>query len=159
MCSSDLVGIGDHLFPVSYLWETGDYSSEVVLDHTGEFGLTIYNACESVGMLITVDAIDCGCNIFVPSAFTPDNDGRNDRFIPSIGCTPTSYELVILNRWGEEVFQTNDVAEGWLGERQGGKDYFGNIDLYHWKLKLVWHMPESVIPRHEYRSGVVSLLR
>ena len=152
-------GIGDHLFPVSYLWETGDYDAVVVLDHAGEYGLTIYNACESVGMEVTVNAIDCGCNIFVPSAFTPDNDGHNDRFIPIIGCTPDDYELVIVNRWGEEVFKTNDVSEGWLGERQGGKDYFGNLDLYHWKLTLVWRIPESAIPRHEYRSGVVSLLR
>jgi len=161
---SDLIldaseGIGNHLFPVSYLWETGDYQPVIQLDHTGEFGLTIYNLCESVGMIVSVDAIDCDCNVFVPSAFTPDNDGRNDRFIPSVGCTPTEYEFFIMNRWGQVVFRTENVEEGWLGEFQGGEGYFGNLDLYHWKIHLVWQVDGSVIPRHEYRSGLVTMVR
>jgi gliding motility-associated-like protein len=152
-------GIGNHLFPVSYLWETGDYHAEATIAHAGDFAVTLYNLCESVGLTISVDAIDCGCTVFVPSAFTPDNDGRNDRFIPIVGCEPSAYEFTVFNRWGEVVFRTEDVTEGWLGERQGGRNYYSAIDMYHWQLQLVWEQPGNRIPRHEYASGVVTMLR
>lgn len=52
---------------------------------------------------------------YAPTAFTPDGDGLNDVFIPSVRGA-RNYELVILDRWGAERFRTTDPKEGWDGD-------------------------------------------
>lgn len=81
-----------------------------------------------------------GPDIYLPNAFTPNGDGRNDMFrgIP-VGLQEFNY-LKIFNRWGQLVFNTSDYRNGWdgnwLGQKQPGgvyvvmvkgKDYKGNI--------------------------------
>lgn len=52
--------------------------------------------------------------IYIPNAFTPDNDGTNDEFkVYSKGVK--NYTLQIFNRWGERIFETNNLAQGWDG--------------------------------------------
>lgn len=51
---------------------------------------------------------------YAPTAFTPDGDGLNDVFLPSVRGA-RRYELVILDRWGTERFHTTDPKEGWGG--------------------------------------------
>lgn len=54
--------------------------------------------------------------VFLPNAFTPDDDGLNDKFLPFVNfIDPTNYELVIYDRMGMIVFKTNDPTEGWDG--------------------------------------------
>ena len=57
---------------------------------------------------------------FIPSAFTPNNDGNNDIYSPVIpGNDPSVYSLVIFTRWGDVVFETSDMSAGWYGSHQG----------------------------------------
>ncbi len=58
--------------------------------------------------------------IVFPDAFTPNRDGKNELFLPK-GLRIESYELTILDRWGNIVFQTNDLKEGWDGTLNGKK--------------------------------------
>ena len=69
-----------------------------------------------------------GVQVYVPSAFTPDNDGVNDAFLPSIHPLDQveDYQLQIFNRWGELVFVTLDPEQLWLGGYPGGTHYVGN---------------------------------
>jgi gliding motility-associated-like protein len=55
---------------------------------------------------------------FVPNAFTPNEDGLNDKFLP-VGIFEgiRSYDMSIWNRWGEQVFETVDYSTGWNGQR------------------------------------------
>ena len=57
--------------------------------------------------------------IYVPSAFTPNGDGRNDRlrFIPT-GISEI-YFFKIMNRWGQVVYSSGNAAEGWNGTLNG----------------------------------------
>lgn len=75
-------------------------------------------ACISPGELITV-----------PNMFTPGNDLRNDRFRPVLAFTPVSYHLVISDRQGRILFETDDFMEEWDGS---GCDQ----GVYLWFLKL-----------------------
>lgn len=61
------------------------------------------------------------CYLNIPNIFTPDGDGINDVFdvIPSECVTIKDYSFSIFNRWGQEVFQTNDITEGWDGLFKG----------------------------------------
>ena len=74
--------------------------------------------------------------IYAPNAFTPDEDGYNESFSPVIrGADLSTYELSIFNRWGELVFKTNDIEEGWIGNHQGS-GYFVPNDTYVWVVKV-----------------------
>jgi gliding motility-associated-like protein len=60
----------------------------------------------------------CGCELLIPNAFTPNNDGINDLFDVKIDsqCQLKKYELTIYNRWGSEIFNSNDISAKWNGD-------------------------------------------
>ena len=57
--------------------------------------------------------------IDMPNVFTPNSDNINDIFFPRETCGVESSNLKILNRWGELVFETNDISSGWDGMHNG----------------------------------------
>jgi len=64
--------------------------------------------------------------VFVPNAFTPNGDGRNDVFyVQGIGILEGSYIIRIFNRWGEEVFFSTDPEYSWDGTSKGGRCLLG----------------------------------
>lgn len=67
---------------------------------------------------ISITSMVCPCNISVPNAFSPNNDGLNDYYKPTIalGCVPSQYSLRIYNRWGQLMYKSNDEFDkGWDG--------------------------------------------
>ena len=66
--------------------------------------------------------------VYVPTAFTPNEDGINERFIPvTTGFEPSQYNFTLYNRWGQLIFESNKPGEGWDGIK-------GTQDVYIWKL-------------------------
>ena len=61
------------------------------------------------------------CEVYVPNAFSPNNDGVNDDFrpLPGSDCTITDYEINIYDRNGSLVFQSTDANQGWDGAYRG----------------------------------------
>jgi len=57
--------------------------------------------------------------LYVPNAFTPNNDGLNDVFRPIFTGPATKFDFRIFNRWGQLIFQTNTPNEGWSGLFRG----------------------------------------
>ena len=75
-----------------------------------------------------------GTDIYVPSAFTPNKDGLNDIFRP-LGTTIEKLDYFrIYNRYGELIFETNNLSKGWDGTYKG-KDQ--KTDNYIWMLKAL----------------------
>lgn len=72
-------------------------------------------------------------NLFVPNAFSPDNNGVNDYWGPVISFTPTSYYLVIRSRGGGVVFEAKNHLQTWDGTHKGRKQL---PDVYLWYLKI-----------------------
>ncbi len=69
--------------------------------------------------------------IRIPDAFMPNGDGKNDIFKPSIYESISEYDFTIFNRWGEKIFQSKNIEEGWDGY------YNGKLcmqDVYVWKI-------------------------
>ncbi len=56
------------------------------------------------------------CNLGLPNAFSPNDDGFNDQFTAFFDCPPLEYQMRIFDRWGELVFETDDVSQGWDGD-------------------------------------------
>lgn len=56
---------------------------------------------------------------FIPSAFTPNGDGLNDLFLVKANFEPRSFEMAVLSRGGDVLFQTRDINIGWDGMLHG----------------------------------------
>jgi gliding motility-associated-like protein len=73
---------------------------------------------------------------FAPNAFTPNDDGTNDVF-KIVGPQTRLFELVIWDRWGQEVFRSNNIDEVWTGNKLGGTHYVQDgIYLYRYKASI-----------------------
>lgn len=93
--------------------------------------------------------------LFAPNAFTPDDDGINDTFLPVLrGFDNDTYHLQIYDRWGEMVFETRDVSEPWTGNVRGG-EYYGEDNVYNWIIRI----KDREISDFQLFRGSVILLR
>ena len=64
--------------------------------------------------------------IYVPNAFTPNEDNINDVFKPIVsGIERENYKFIIFDRWGKEIFSTTDYDAGWDGTINGKKTSMG----------------------------------
>jgi gliding motility-associated-like protein len=73
-------------------------------------------------------------HFFIPNAFTPNGDGDNDVFLP-ISSEIDQFTLRVFNKWGQLVFETDDVNRGWNGECKEGNE--ATIDMYVWEISYV----------------------
>lgn len=71
-------------------------------------------------------------DIYAPNAFTPNDDTRNDVFLPILnGFVGWNYRLIVFDRWGLPAFETRDRYAGWDGSRNGAES---PVDVYVWKV-------------------------
>lgn len=75
-----------------------------------------------------------GSAIYVPSAFTPNNDGLNDIIKPYYVSIKSLSYFTIYNRWGQKVFSTSDLNKGWDGLSKNNEQVVGS---YVWVLRAV----------------------
>ncbi len=98
----------------------------------GEYQVCLYgsNPQGCFDTLCKTIKIEEEASIFVPNSFTPDNDGKNDIFIP-ITFGIDTYELMIFDRWGELIFRTDKIDKHWDGTYKG---IDCKTDVYVWKI-------------------------
>ena len=109
----------------TYTWSENN-NSFFAVTQAGSYWVSAANTCGVASDTIKV-AFDL-CDIWFPSAFTPNGDGRNDIFRAVGDLTAFSdYSLSIYNRWGQRIFYTKDIYAGWNGEFNGVKQ---DIDTY-----------------------------
>jgi gliding motility-associated-like protein len=97
-----------------YADNTQDLQNQIIL-----YRITaIANEAGVVPSVSNTFTITKGPNLFHPTAFTPNNDGLNDNF-NLYGQFISTFEMRIFNRWGEMIFVTEDVDEGWDGHYKG----------------------------------------
>ncbi len=83
------------------------------------------------GILINVGCIPCNTS---PTVFTPNSDGINDFFLPTVHEQVKSYELSIFNNWGNLIYNSRDVKNGWDGMSKGDKC---NDGTYFWIVNYI----------------------
>ncbi len=92
--------------------------------------------------------------LFAPNAFTPDGSGLNDVWnVRGIGIDPNHFKLWIFDRWGNLIFETSDLFQGWNGHANGGRE-IAQQDVYVWKVAT----RDFQGGKHQY-IGHVSLVR
>ena len=106
---------------IRYQWNVGSRNDTLRIEQDGLYIVTGSSPC---GTFQTSIRIDDPClpslgeappRIFFPSAFSPDGDGTNEEWLPQ-GNSITKYKLQIYNRWGEVVFETENLEKGWDGK-------------------------------------------
>lgn len=100
------------------LWSTNDVSSSIIVSEAGEYTVEVTGNCGIQSESIFIEIVNCLPRLFIPNAFTPNGDGRNDVFLIK-GSTVASFTLYIYDRWGNLVFSTNSLDEGWDGNVNG----------------------------------------
>jgi gliding motility-associated-like protein len=147
-----------------WIFSDGEVSSEISPIHN------FPNSEYSKQLIILIATSDKGCRdttskivivneelvYYVPNTFTPDDDDFNQVFKPifTSGYEPTSYTLLIFNRWGEIVFESHDVNFGWDGKYgKGGEMSLESV--YTWKIEFKL----KGVDKRQVDIGSVSLLR
>ena len=91
-------------------------------------------------------------DVFVPNAFSPNGDGNNDIFrIGTIRKMISVPEFRIFNRWGQEVFFSNDVRKGWDGNYKGVAQDPG---VYHYLMRVAYANGKT-----QFIKGDLTLIR
>lgn len=117
----------------------------------------ITNGTQNVCLILFTDnCVDTICeevfvrdelSIYIPNAFTPNNDGFNDKIAPSIAGNMEEYKFYIFNRWGEKIFETSDIGDTWDGTHENEKV---SIGVYSWKLSYKIPNTADIIVKHGY---------
>lgn len=90
-------------------------------------------------------------SLFVPNGFTPNGDGLNDYLkMLSVGYSKINY-FRVFNRWGEKVFETNEIGKGWDGRY---KNQMADVGTYFWTLSV-----NNRFGKEEMIKGDVTLIR
>jgi len=100
----------------------------------------------------TGEVIIQGFTFYAPTSFTPNDDGINDFWLPTMTGVRV-FEMEVFNRWGDLIYYSNDLERPWSGQIDDGKYYAPN-GLYHYRIII----RDLVLQSHEF-SGVFSIIR
>jgi gliding motility-associated-like protein len=154
LCDNEFLSY-DLSFPnTNYRWNDGSTSPVRRIDTEGEYSVEIWDVCQTVFDTIRVRYQDCSCGVYVPTAFSPNADGINDEFGATYQCLIDSYNLRIYNRWGVEVYDSDNPDLRWDGSYQGKPAQEG---VYVWVL--TYYASRNRRPIAIQESGSVTVLR
>jgi gliding motility-associated-like protein len=140
----------------SILWSTGDTVTSILITSGGVYSIAVSDSICTAYDSITIKK-DCPYDVYIPSAFSPNNDNQNDVLVP---LSPIKSIIVtdffVFDRWGEKVFESHtftpgDISKGWDGTYKG-KEAQVDIYMYYYNAKL----PDNTIKSYK---GTVTLVR
>ena len=121
----------------------GNY--EIMLVATTEFG------CKDT--TIRFVKIEPEVRIWFPNAFTPDGDNHNEYFMPKgTNIINKGYQLTVYDRWGEPIFETDDLHTGWNGRAKDNDFVKPGLYTYTVKYKDIYEIS------HEH-AGTINVIR
>ena len=151
LCNKETAQLG-HFYPnVNFLWSDGSNDSVLTVSTAGSYWLTISNnACESSDTIHIKDA-SAAASLTIPNTFSPNNDLINDAFVAG-DTTLLEYSMAVFNRWGQEVFQSQNPTQFWKGDY---KETLAPEGVYMWVCRFFDPCSDSVMEK----KGTVSVFR
>jgi gliding motility-associated-like protein len=139
-----------------YQWTFGDGSPNSILENPIHY----YPDQQAGSYLVTLSIVDTnGCvdtasyefslveilSVYIPNTITINGDNLNESFLPVFSNVDImkSYQMEIYNRWGQLVWETDIVSEGWNGRYKDNKDV--QLGTYTWKIKYTDNLSVSRI--------------
>jgi gliding motility-associated-like protein len=149
LCHGEVLTLDATVAGAVYWWSDGSVTPELLAAGPGDYWVAV-----SIGHCVETDTLrllPCLTLVEMPNVLTPDNNGINDLFAPVKLQNVSEMRLLIVNRWGEPVFETTDPSSGWNGTAGDAPCAEG---VYFWEL--TYAAPGTA----EYRQhGFLTLLR
>ena len=154
ICSDTMYNLDDLICPISndYCHWSGEGVANNYIntgDLVGKKTIQFYN-CDTA---VEVNIINCdwGKKVFTPNSFTPNNDNMNDSWAPRfVNMSPTDYELIIRNKWGDVMYQSFNHTAKWDGMSSG--KYVAS-DVYSYQV--IYRKGTSKVIEKEFGTVVV----
>jgi gliding motility-associated-like protein len=152
ICVNDTIVLNAGIGFDNYLWNNNTNTQFNIVTQAGVYSVTGYysNGCPSYDTIV-INNTNCIDDLYIPSAFTPNGDGLNDVFKPAASRSLKKYRFQIYNRWGQKIFETNDISKGWNGSYNGK-----NLE----RGAFIWHCIYQFEGEGEkMKKGTVTLIR
>jgi gliding motility-associated-like protein len=134
-------------------WNNGMTTASISVPREGIYTARMENpVCGVYADSVRVRFRACDCEMIIPNSFTPNEDNRNDFFFPVLQCDYTFFNLTITDRWGNNVYSSNNPNGKWDGR------FKGNLcpeDVYVYRIESM----EKGSDRKQVRNGQVALFR
>jgi gliding motility-associated-like protein len=151
LCAGDEINLTVNNLTGIYLWNDGSNSNTLTVKEPGVYWLKVdNNGCMASD---SIEFKKCS-EIWVPNVFTPNDDGINDVFKATTK-EINKLQMMIYNRWGNLIFETQDINTGWNGKYAGGDAQSG---VYYWAIKYTENRTFNKNVEKEIH-GSVTLLR
>ncbi|MCD6065257.1 MAG: hypothetical protein K0S33_83 [Bacteroidetes bacterium] len=134
-----------------YLWQDGTSAAVYTIAQPGTYWVQVTGKECKTSDTIHIQYEDCTISLEMPNLLTPNADGINDLFRPVEMKNISSASLVIYNRWGQRVLETNNLQAGWDGSCSGRECPDGT---YFWTVNYV---AESMA--EQVKTGYLTLLK
>lgn len=160
MYESEFKMINQSIGADGYIWDLGDSARSEefepihVYSDTGVYYITLvsYTLNNCVDTTLSSIRVTPVISVFVPNSFSPNGDGVNDVFtFKGYGIKPTGFQFFIFDRWGTQLFFTNQIDIGWDGTYKG---VMSQQEAYVYRLICVDAFGEE----HEFK-GHVNLIK
>jgi gliding motility-associated-like protein len=103
-----------------YTWSNGAVVKAITITLPGIYGLEVMDSRGCRGKdTVVVYTKDCLSGFYMPTAFSPNGDGKNDLLRPLLFGNVKSYRFTVYNRWGEVIYQATELQKGWNGKVAG----------------------------------------
>ena len=138
-------------YATKYKWSTGAVTPGIAVTEKGQYSLQVANSCGTNTGSVKIGFVRCSEELLVPSAFTPNKDGLNDVFRPIQDVSIQQYRMKIYNRWGQVVFTSGNISNGWDGTVNKIQQQMGG---YVWVIEYT-----SKTGKQHTINGTVTLIR
>ncbi len=137
VCKDSLFDLDMSRYPFDdFVWSDGTKSPFNSLSKEGKYWLTMSKKGCSVSDTIQITNVNCKrCEFYVPNTFSPNDDGVNDFFEIFSSCEKIqSFDLQVFDRWGNLIFQSDNIEKTWNGTYKG---IVANTGVYSYFLKTI----------------------
>ena len=136
-----------------YTWSTGSIQSSITVGQQGSYWARVRDVYCCTNSDTTYVKV---FNYFIPDAFTPNGDGLNDVFRVNGLYRTVNFSMVVFNRWGQMLFESDDIDKGWNG-KWGGTDC--PPDTYIWVVKISFPGKDIITNGDVIFKGSVNIVR
>lgn len=152
LCSYQKITLKTNRPFTSYMWSTGSTAESITVKQPGTYWLYVVDRVQCIGRdSVTISSKPCIEGVYFPNAFTPNRDGKNDKFTPLMLADVKTYHFRVYDRWGRLVFESSTINQGWDGTV---KDMPCERGVYVWQCD---YQLEGEVPTS--KKGTVLLLR
>lgn len=158
LCENTTLTLNTSSPNATYLWQDNSLDSIMMVSSSNNYWVQVTNNCGTSSDTIEVLFMDCDTLssdtawLEMPNVFTPNRDGSNDLFIPVQYNGIVSAKIVIFNRWGQQIFNSEQLMQGWNGRTTTGIEVPSGT--YFWIVNYI-----DIEENKATLKGAVSLLR